>query len=139
MYLSPDRKFVPAGADTADRVYAFLRHGLEYKAPTCAEYSAAAKHGYAASLFVQSLVQEHNAKMIGDIFKLWSQYPDSAVDAIHAVTGDVGAEWRRFCYRFMSQILVSGFPSEGMIQGLAPAGSDRSVQLRDGDLRTLST
>jgi uncharacterized protein (TIGR03437 family) len=129
MYLSPDRKLVPWGADGAADVYAFIRHGLEYKPSSWAEYSAVADHGYAASLFVQSLVQEHKAKMIGDIFKLWSQYPDSAVDAINAVTGDAGAEWRRFCYRFMSQILVSGFPSEDMIKGMAVS----TISLPDGD------
>lgn len=129
MYLSPDRKLVPWGADGADDVYAFVRHGLEYKSASYSDFSAIARHGYAASLFLQSLVQEHNARIIGDIFRLWEQYPDSAIDAIHAVAGDVGAEWRRFCYRFVSQILISGFPSEDMIKGMAVS----AVSLPDGD------
>ncbi len=128
MYMSPDRKWVPGGADVAADVYAFIRHGLEYKAASFAEFGAVADHGYAASLFLQSLVQEHSAKTIGDIFKFWDQYPDSAVDAIQAVTGDVGAEWRRFCYRYLSQILISGFPSEDMIKGMSAS----TTSLPDG-------
>jgi len=91
--------FIP---ETTKRDYYFLTiRGLEVPPANLAQAIVQA-HGYGAAMFLEYLSKTKGTKVVGDILSRYPKFPNSSIDAIKDVVGDIGTVWRAFCGQYMA-------------------------------------
>jgi uncharacterized protein (TIGR03437 family) len=82
---------------------------------------AARRHGYGASLLLQTLAPAATGSVdarIGDLTKLMeSDPPLMPLEAMEKVFGPMHDAWWEFCDRYLGGRIVGGFPSYGLLTG----------------------
>ena len=98
-------------------------HGLEYPPPSSnpskEEALPVESHGYGAAMFLHYLVETQGGpSAIGKIFQRRANHPQSPVDAIKRVVGNLSGAWDDFCERWMARkVYSSPFPPLDVMSG----------------------
>lgn len=82
---------------------------------------AARRHGYGASLYLQSLAPASPGvadARVGSLFKRMAEDPQpTPVEALEKAFGPLHESWWEFCDRYVGGAIISGFPAYGDLTG----------------------